>query len=58
MIMESVRAFYRGYYDDVVEPNLDVREGHIHFPTQPGIGTRLRPSVRERPDATVQVSGG
>jgi galactonate dehydratase len=57
MVMESVRAFYRGYYDQFVETNLDVREGHIHFPTAPGIGTRLRPEVRERADATVQRSG-
>jgi L-alanine-DL-glutamate epimerase-like enolase superfamily enzyme len=57
MVMESVRAFYRGYYDEIVETNLDVRAGHIHFPTAPGIGTRLRTGVRERSDATVQVSG-
>jgi L-alanine-DL-glutamate epimerase-like enolase superfamily enzyme len=56
MVMESVRAFYRGYYDQIVETNLDVREGYIHFPTTPGIGTRLRPQVRERADATLQVS--
>ncbi len=56
MIMESVRAFYRGYYDDIVTPNLDVREGYINFPTLPGVGTRLRPEVRQRSDALVQVS--
>ena len=56
LIMESVRAFYRGYYDEIVEPNLDVREGHIHFPTTPGLGTRLRPEVFQRPDALVQTS--
>ena len=56
MLMESVRAFYRGYYDEFVDPNIDVREGHIHFPTAPGIGTKLRPSVRERADVTVQSS--
>jgi len=54
--MESVRAFYRGYYADIVEPNIEVRDGHISFPTGPGLGTRLRPEVRERSDASVQVS--
>jgi transcriptional regulator with XRE-family HTH domain len=54
--MESVRAFYRGYYADIVEPNIEVRDGHISFPTTPGLGTRLRPEVRERSDASVQVS--
>jgi L-alanine-DL-glutamate epimerase-like enolase superfamily enzyme len=56
MIMESVRAFYRGYYDRFVTPNLDVREGYIHFPQTPGIGTKLRPEVLERKDAIVQTS--
>jgi len=56
MLMESVRAFNRAYSAALVDTSLDVREGHIHFPTAPGLGTRLRPSVRERADATVQVS--
>jgi L-alanine-DL-glutamate epimerase-like enolase superfamily enzyme len=56
MIMESVRAFYRGYYDEIVDPNLDVQDGYISFPTTPGIGTRLRPQVRQRSDALIQVS--
>lgn len=56
LAMESVRAFYRGYYDEIVTPNLDVRDGHIHFPTAPGLGTKLRPEIMQRPDATVQVS--
>lgn len=56
MLMESVRAFYRGYYADVVTPNLTVRDGHIEFPTAPGLGTALRPEVRQRSDASVQSS--
>jgi len=56
MIMESVRAFYRGYYAEIVEPNLEVRDGHISFPTAPGLGTRLRPEVLARSDARVQTS--
>ena len=56
MIMESVRAFYRGYYDEIVEPNLVVRDGYLEFPTSPGVGTQLRPQVFQRSDALVQVS--
>lgn len=56
MIMESVRAFYRGYYDESVEPNLDVRDGYMYLPTGPGLGTRLRPAVFERSDSRTQVS--
>jgi galactonate dehydratase len=54
--METVRAFYRGYYGDIVDPNIEVRDGRVLFPTAPGLGTRLRPEVRERSDASVQVS--
>jgi L-alanine-DL-glutamate epimerase-like enolase superfamily enzyme len=56
MIMETVRAFYLGFYADLVEPNIDVRDGHLYVPDGPGLGTALRPEVWERPDATVQVS--
>jgi len=56
MVMETVRAFYQGYYADLVTPNLEVRDGFLAFPETPGIGTQLRPEVRERPGALVQVS--
>jgi L-alanine-DL-glutamate epimerase-like enolase superfamily enzyme len=56
MILEHVRSFHRGWYGRFVDPNLDIRDGFMHAPQRPGIGTRLRPEVRERPDAIVQVS--
>ncbi|HLH73978.1 MAG TPA: mandelate racemase/muconate lactonizing enzyme family protein [Chloroflexota bacterium] len=56
MIMETVRAFYRGYYDEIITPNVDVHDGHLMIPTTPGPGTRLRPEVRDRADARIQVS--
>lgn len=58
LLMESVRAFYRGYYDEIVTPNLDVRDGYLHFPTTPGLGTRLRPEVFTRSDVTIETSEG
>ncbi len=54
--METVRAFYRGYYGDFVVPNIEVRDGHVSFPTAPGLGTRLRPEVHNRPDVTTHNS--
>jgi L-alanine-DL-glutamate epimerase-like enolase superfamily enzyme len=54
--METVRAFYRGYYADIVDPNIEVRDGHVSFPEGPGLGTQLRPEVRQRADATIQSS--
>lgn len=56
MLQEFVPAFHKGWYGDVVDPNLDIRGGYLHAPQRPGIGTRLRPEVRDRPDATVVVS--
>jgi len=54
-IMETVRAFYRGWYDRFIEPNIVVEDGHLLAPEGPGLGTRLKPEVRERGDATVEV---
>ena len=56
MMQEHVPAFYKGWYGEVVDPNLDIRDGYLHAPQLPGVGTRLKPSVRERPDATIRVS--
>ena len=57
-VMETVRAFYGpgGWYDKFVEPNIVVVDGHLLAPEGPGLGTRLKPDVRDRPDATVEVS--
>ncbi len=57
-IMETVRAFYGkgGWYDKIVEPNIRVVDGYLLAPEGPGLGTRLKPSVRERRDATVEVT--
>ena len=54
--MEFSRAEHRGWYGDFVTPNIDIRDGYMHAPEGPGIGTRLRPEIRDRPDATVRVS--
>ena len=56
MIQEHVPSFFKGCYNDFVDPNLDIRDGFIHAPQRPGIGTRLKDGVRERSDATVRVS--
>ena len=56
MIQEFQPGFHKGWYNDFVDPNLDIRDGFLHAPQRPGIGTRLKPEVRERPDAMVIVS--
>ena len=49
-------AFLKGRYNDIVDQNLDIRDGYLHAPQRPGIGTRLKAGVRERSDATTRVS--
>ena len=56
MIMEYNRATHRGWYGDFIEPNFVVEDGYLMAPTEPGLGTRLKASVKDRPDATVRMS--
>jgi galactonate dehydratase len=56
MMQEHVPAFYKGWYGEVVDPNLDIRDGHLHAPERPGVGTRLKAGLRDRSDALVRVS--
>ena len=56
MIQEHVPSFYKGWYNDFVDPNLDIRDGFLHAPEAPGMGTRLKAGVRERSDVSIRVS--
>ena len=56
MIQEHVPAFYKGWYNDFIDPNLEIRDGFLHAPQIPGMGTRLRPEVRDRSDVSVRAS--
>jgi len=56
MIQEHQPGYFKEWYGRFVDPNLDIRDGFLHAPQRPGIGTRLRPDVRERADAIVRVS--
>jgi galactonate dehydratase len=56
MLQETTRPFYEGWYGKYVTPNLNIKDGFLLAPEGPGLGTKLRPEVLERPDASVQVS--
>ena len=56
MIQEHVPSYFKGWYGEFVDPNLDIRDGYLHAPQVPGMGTRLRPEVRERSDVAIRVS--
>ena len=56
MIMEYNRAMHLGWYRDFIEPDFVIESGFLMAPTEPGLGTHLKASVRERIDATVRTS--
>lgn len=45
LIQESVRAFYRSWYRDVVTALPPVEQGHITVPPGPGLGLALAPDL-------------
>jgi L-alanine-DL-glutamate epimerase-like enolase superfamily enzyme len=51
LIQETVRAYYTGWYKELVTELPEVSEGHVSPPDGPGLGTELLPGLRERPDA-------
>jgi L-alanine-DL-glutamate epimerase-like enolase superfamily enzyme len=56
MIVESVRAFYLGWYNDAVTDQIPIEDGYLTLNEKPGLGTKLRPEVLQRKDAHVEVS--
>ena len=56
LIQESVRAFYRGWYNELVTAMPHIENGHVHPMEAPGLGVELRPEVMERSDLTVRRS--
>ena len=56
LYQETVRAFIRTFYPELVTTNIAIEDGFALPPAGPGLGTALRPEVLRRPDATVVVS--
>ena len=56
LIMESVRAFYRGWYNELVTVMPTIKDGYVYPMEGPGLGVDLLPAVYERPDLTVRRS--
>jgi L-alanine-DL-glutamate epimerase-like enolase superfamily enzyme len=55
-IQEVVRAFYYGWYGELVTHLPPIEGGQIRAPDGPGLGTRLLPEVPKRPDAQIRRS--
>ena len=56
MIMEYNRAMHLGWYRDFIEPDFVIEDGFLIAPTEPGLGTRLKNSVKDRKDVSVSTS--
>jgi L-alanine-DL-glutamate epimerase-like enolase superfamily enzyme len=56
LVQESVRAFYTGWYRELVTHVPQPVRGFFELPPGPGIGCELLPEVWKRPDASVRTS--
>ncbi len=56
LIMETVRAYYQGWYNDVMTDAIPISNGMLSLPERPGLGTKLREEVLQRPDVHIEVS--
>lgn len=56
LIQESVRAFYRGWYLELVTEMPRIENGYVFPMEAPGLGVDLLPAVYERSDLTVRRS--
>jgi galactonate dehydratase len=56
LMQESVRAFYTGWYKELVTNLAEIRDGHVYAPQGAGLGTQLLPDFRDRADVRVESS--
>ncbi len=56
LIQESVRAFYTGWYTELVTTLPVVKNGEISISDAPGLGIELLPDLAARKDAIVRVT--
>ncbi len=57
LIQEAVRAFYTGWYTELVTGLPIVADGHVTVAPAPGHGVALLPGLADRPDAVVRRTG-
>ena len=56
LIQEFVRAFYTGWYKELVTETPPIRDGYVYPMEGPGLGLDLRPQVFERSDLIARRS--
>jgi L-alanine-DL-glutamate epimerase-like enolase superfamily enzyme len=57
LMQETVRAYYTGWYRDIVTEMPTIGDGRISPPPGPGLGTRLRPGLTAGSGASTKVTG-
>jgi len=55
-VMETVRGYVDGWYDDVLVDRIPIADGHLTLPDRPGLGTRMRDDLPTRPNARLEVT--
>ena len=56
MLQETNRAYYKGWYDKFIEPNINIKDGYILPPNEPGLGTRLSQKMFDRNDLDIRFT--
>lgn len=56
LVQESVRAFYTGWYKQLVTELPAVAHGNVSLGEAPGLGIELLPEIGGRTDAVVRVT--
>ena len=56
MCLETVRAYYNGWYNEVVTERIPITAGTLSLPAKPGLGVALREEVLGWPDARIENS--
>ena len=56
LIQETVRAFYSGWYKELVTTLPKIENGHVYPPEGPGLGTDILPAVFDRADIHVTAT--
>lgn len=58
LIQEGVRAYYQGWYREILTQLPVVEDGTVRPPDGPGLGTALRAEFVEGPDVSIQTTTG
>ena len=56
LIQESVRAFYTGWYRELVSGLPEIVDWHVSIGNAPGLGLELQPGIEKRKDAVTRIT--